>query len=103
MATLLFNLWEHTLATLNDNVAAVSHNGKGAITSDQAATYLCHLSSLHHHHHRYHHEVSHIVGKANTMADILSRRSDLLDAQLLTFLMLVSHRPNLGACTACCP
>ena len=47
MATLLFDLQELTLATLNDNVAAISRNRKGTITSDQATTYLCHLSSLH--------------------------------------------------------
>ena len=84
MATLLFDLRELTLATLNDNVAAVSRNRKGAVTSDQAAAYLCRLSSLHRRHYRYHHEVSHIAGEANTMADILSRRHDLSDAQLLT-------------------
>ena len=32
MATLLFDLWELTLATLNDNVATISRNRKGAIT-----------------------------------------------------------------------
>ena len=92
MATLLFDLRVLTLATLNDNVAAVSQNCKGAITSDQAATYLCHLSSLHHHHHHYHHEVSHITGEASTMADILSRCHDLSDAQLLT--LFNTHFPQ---------
>ena len=72
MVTLLFDLLELTLTTLNDNVAAVSQNCKGSITLDQATTYLCHLSSLHQHHHCYHHKVSHMAGKANTMADILS-------------------------------
>ena len=60
MATLLFNLHELTLATLNDNVATVSWNQKGSITLD------------HWRHHCYHHEVSHIAGEANGMADILS-------------------------------
>ena len=41
MATLLFDLQELTLVTLNDNVAAISRNSKGAITSNQAAAYLC--------------------------------------------------------------
>ena len=72
MATLLYDLQELTLVTLNDNVAAISWNHKGALTSNQAAAYICHLSSLHCHHHQYHHEVSHIASKANTMADILS-------------------------------
>ena len=43
----LYDLHELTLATLNDNTAAIACNCKGAITLDQAATYLCHLSSLH--------------------------------------------------------
>ena len=84
MATLLFNLWELTLATLNDNIATISCNRKGTITSNQATTYLCHLSSLHHCHHCYHHKVSHIMGEVNTMANILSCCSDLSDVQLLT-------------------
>ena len=72
MATFLFDLQELTLATLNNNIAAISQNQKGSVTLDQAAAYLCHLSSLHHHHQCYHHEVSHITGEANTMASILS-------------------------------
>jgi hypothetical protein len=40
----LFDLQELTLANVNDNVAAVSRNRKGAVTSDQAAAYLCWLS-----------------------------------------------------------
>jgi hypothetical protein len=77
----LFDLRELTLATVNDNVAAVSWNRKGAVTSDQAAAYLCQLSSLHRCHHRYYHEVSHIKGLVvNAMADFLSWRFDLMDA-----------------------
>ena len=72
MATFLFDIQEITLMTLNNNVATISWNQKGSVTSDQATAYLCHLSSLHCHHHCYHHEVSHITGEANTMADILS-------------------------------
>ena len=94
MASCLFDLWELMFTTLNDNVAAISWNRKGAITSDQAAAYLCHLSSLHHCHYRYHHEVSHIAGKANTMADILSHHHDLLDMQLLT--LFNAHFPQIA-------
>ena len=60
IATSLYDLRELTLSTLNDNSAAVSRNRKGAIMSDQAAAYLCRLSSLHRQHHRYCHEVSQI-------------------------------------------
>ena len=60
VAASLYDLQELTLSTLNDNSAAISRNRKGAITSNQAVAYLCHLSSLHHWHHHYCHEVSHI-------------------------------------------
>ena len=69
----MFDLRDRMLATLNDNIAAISHNNKGAITSDQAAAYLCRLTSLHRCHHRYYHKVSHISGEVNEMADTLSR------------------------------
>ena len=69
----VFNLCDRMLTTLNDNIAAISHNKKGAITSDQGAAYLCCLTSLHCCHHRYYHKVSHISGEANKMADTLSQ------------------------------
>jgi hypothetical protein len=80
----LFDLRELMLVTVNDNVAAVSHNRKGAVTLDQAAAYLCRLSSLHWCHYRYYHEVSHIKGLVNAMADFLSRHFDLTEPELLT-------------------
>ena len=83
MAASLYDLHELTLATLNSNTATITWNWKCAITSDQAATYLCHLSSLHCWHHHYYHEVSHIQGMVNEMADILSHHCDLSDVQLL--------------------
>ena len=73
VANNLYNLWDHTLATLNDSIAAVSWNQKGALTSDCAGAYLCQLTSLHCQHHRYCHEVSYIKGEVNQMADTLSR------------------------------
>ena len=69
----VYDLHNWTLATLNDNIMAISCNKKGAITSDQSTTYLCHLTSLHCRHHQYYHKVSHISGEANEMADTLSR------------------------------
>jgi hypothetical protein len=79
----LFDLWELMLATVNDNVAAVLCNQKGAVTLDQAATYLCWLASLHQCHYRYYHEVSHIKGLVNAMADFLSWHFDLTEPELL--------------------
>ena len=37
----LCDLHDCTLSTLNNNITAVSHNHKGALTSDQAGTYIC--------------------------------------------------------------
>ena len=51
IANITFDLRERTLATLNDNTAAISRNKKGTISSDQAAAYLCH---------RYFHKISHM-------------------------------------------
>ena len=51
VAASLYDLRELTLSTLNDNSTTISCNRKGAITSNQAAAYLCHLSSLHCQHH----------------------------------------------------
>ena len=103
VAVSLYDLWELTLSTLNDNTAAISRNRKGAITSNQPVAYLCRLSSLHCRHHHYCHEVSHIQGLANEMANILSCHHDLSDSQILTLLTLVFHRTNLGACSRCRP
>jgi len=47
IANITFDLRDRTLATLNDNTAAISRNKKGTISSDQAAAYLCHLESVH--------------------------------------------------------
>ena len=62
VANNLYDLCNHALSTLNDNIAAISCNCKGALTSNHV---LCHLTSLHQQHHRYCHEVSRIKGKAN--------------------------------------
>ena len=69
----LYDLCDRTLTTLNDNIAAVSWNRKGTLTSDHAGAYLCRLTSLHQCHHQYCHEVSYIKGEVNQMADTLSR------------------------------
>ena len=73
VANTVFDLHDRMLATLNDNIAAISRHKKGAITSNQGAAYLCRPTSLHRCHHWYYHKVSHISGKANEMADTLSR------------------------------
>ena len=48
IANNLYDLHDQTLTTLNDNIAAVSQNHKGALTSNHDGAYLCQLTSLHH-------------------------------------------------------
>ena len=103
VANTVYDLHDQMLATLNDNVFAISLNKKATITSDQSATYLCCLTSLHCCHHWYYHEVSHSSGEANEMSDTLLQCLDLTDDQLLTLLTLASLRTNLGACATCLP
>ena len=79
-----FDLRELTLATLCDNIAAVSRNRKGSLTSTGPPANMCRSSSLHRRHYRYYHEVSHISGDSNSMADDASRLWHLTDDQLLT-------------------
>jgi hypothetical protein len=83
LATTHFDLREQTLATLSDNTPAISRFRKGSVTSDQAAAYLCRLSSLHQRSERYYHSVHFIPGVANSMADDASRCWHLSDSQLL--------------------
>ena len=83
VATTHCDLRERTLATLSDNTPAVSRFRKGAVTSDQAAAYLCRLSSLHQRSQRYYHSVHFIPGAANVMADDASRCWHLSDSQLI--------------------
>ena len=72
VANNLYDLCNSTFSNLNDNIAAVSCNYKGALTSYHVGAYLCCLTSLQQCHHRYCHEVSHIKGEVNQMADTLS-------------------------------
>ena len=41
VANNLYDLQDRTLTTLNDNIATVSHNQKGTLTSNHAGAYLC--------------------------------------------------------------
>ena len=74
---------ERTLAVLSDNTAAVSRELRGSTSVHSPSPYLCRLSSLHQRQFRYRLQPSYLPGPLNTMADILSRRWDLNDSQLL--------------------
>ena len=74
---------ERTIAVLSDNTAAVSRELKGSTSVDSPSAYLCRLSSLHQRQYRYRLQPSYLPGPLNTMADILSRRWDLTDSQIV--------------------
>ena len=76
---------ECTIAVLSDNTAAVSREARGSTSANSPSAYLCRLSSLHQRQYRYRLQPAYLPGPLNTMADILSRRWDLSNSQLLQF------------------
>jgi hypothetical protein len=89
---LQYDIREATLCTMTDNTAALSRELRGSTSVDDAAAYLCRLSSLHQRAYRYRPRISYIPGPLNVMADALSRRWDLTDSQLL--LHFHTHFPQ---------
>ena len=79
----LHDIRELTVAAMSDNTAAVSRESRGSTSVDAPAAYLCRLSALNQRRYRYRLQPSYIPGPLNVMADILSRRWDLSDPQLL--------------------
>lgn len=77
------DLRERTICILSDNTAAISRDHRGSTSTDAASSYLCRLAALHQRAYRYRLRSSHIPGSLNVMADILSRRWELSDSQLL--------------------
>jgi hypothetical protein len=75
---------ERTICVLSDNTAAISRDQRGSTSTDSPSAYLCRLAALHQRAYRYRLRSSHIPGSLNVMADILSRRWDLSDSQLLS-------------------
>ena len=78
-----YDVRERTICALSDNTPAVSRDHKGSTSSDAPSAYLCRLASLHQRAHRYRLRSAHIPGSLNVMADILSRRWDLSNVQIL--------------------
>jgi hypothetical protein len=89
---LQYDIREATLCTMTDNTAALSRELRGSTSVDDAAAYLCRLSSLHQRAYRYRPRISYISGPLNVMADALSRRWDLNDSQIL--LHFHTHFPQ---------
>ena len=72
-----------TLVNMSDNTPAVSRIGKGAVSSDGAAAYLCDYASQHQRLHRYCHRSHYLPGDVNVMADDASRLQHLSDSAFL--------------------
>jgi hypothetical protein len=80
------NVAHRTIVPLGDNTAAVSWQTKGSTSTSGPSAYLLGMNSLHQRHHRYLAKPDYISGPANTIADVCSRRFDLSDSQLLSYL-----------------
>ena len=85
VASRTFDVRERTTISFTDNTPALARCRKGAVTSVEAAAYLCRLLSLHQRHNRYTTQFFHIPGTLNKMADILSRWWHLSDEEILTY------------------
>ena len=83
---------EQTIHNSYDNIATVFWQRKGATTTIGPAAYLLRLQALHQRFFRYVPLRDYIPGPVNIMADILSRRWDLTDAELLAYFNL--HFPQ---------
>jgi hypothetical protein len=83
---------ERTTHNCYDNIATVYWQRKGATTTIGPAAYLLRLQGLHQRFYRYVPLRDFIPGHLNVMADILSRRWELSDADLLAYFNL--HFPQ---------
>ena len=79
------NVAERTTHNCYDNIPAVYWQRKGATTTIGPAAYLLRLQGIHQRLYRYVPLRDYIPGFLNEMADILSRRWDLSDDQLLAY------------------
>ena len=75
---------ERTVHNSYDNTAAMYWQRKGATTTTGPAAFLLRLQALHQRRHRYVPLHDYIPGPANVMADFLSRRWDLTDADIVS-------------------
>ena len=83
---------ERTTHNCYDNIPTVFWQRKGATTTLGPAAYLLRLQGFHQRFHRYVPLRDYIPGHLNVMSDILSRRWDLTDSQLLAYFNL--HFPQ---------
>jgi hypothetical protein len=78
-----FDIREATICSFTYNTAALSREQQGPTSVDAPAAYLCRLSSLHQRAYRYRALYLYLPGPLNVMADILSRKWEWDDSQLL--------------------
>ena len=103
-----YDVQERTLCALSDNTPAIARDQKGSTSLDSPAAYLCQIASLHQRAYRYRLRSSHVPGTLNVMADILSRRWELSDSQMLDLFnttfpqaqpwQLCPLRPAMNSC-----
>ena len=79
-----------TIATFSDNTPAVAWGNKASTTTAGPASYLLRSSSLLQRQYRYLSQRFYIPGPANHLADVASRRFDLSNDALLSFLNSVA-------------
>ena len=86
---------ECTVAIFSDNTPAVIWGTKASATTTGPAAYLLRTTSLHQRRHRYLLQHAYILGPANVLTNIASRRFDLSDDPLLHRLTTLSpHAQN---------
>jgi hypothetical protein len=83
-----------TIANGLDNMPAVSHTTKGAVTSDGPAAHLCNYACAHQRQHHYCHVPHFLPGDANVMADDALRLQHLTDSAFLAYFQQEYLQPE---------
>jgi hypothetical protein len=79
-----YDVRESTVYALSDNTPTLSWAKRGSVSTDSVRAYLLRLHALHQRKHRYLSQQSHIPGKDNALADLLSRQWHLTDSDLIS-------------------
>jgi hypothetical protein len=85
---------ERTLGTGCENTPSVAWRGKGSTTTAGAASYLLREASMHQRRYRYKQRHFYLLGQLNVLADVLSRKFNMSDSQILAYLNLVAPQPE---------
>jgi hypothetical protein len=82
--TSAYDVREKSVYALSDNSPTISWAQRGSVSTDSVRAYLLRLHALHQRQHRYLSQQSHIPGKDNVLADLLSRQWHLTDSDVLS-------------------